>query len=76
LVINGVRVLESEPHTPTQFFWDYPLPLPGGGEEGGLHVDINKSKNKLKQHTAKEMFSFKTLRYLKSSRYLKCFPDN
>ena len=24
-------VLGSGPHTPTQFFWDYPPPPPGGG---------------------------------------------
>ena len=24
LVINRVRVLRSGPHTPTQFFWEYP----------------------------------------------------
>ena len=26
LVINRVRVLGSGPHTPTQFFWEYPPP--------------------------------------------------
>ena len=25
MVINKVRVLGSGPHTPTQFFWEYPL---------------------------------------------------
>ena len=33
LVINGVRVLGSGPHTPTQIFWEYPprmLPSPSG----------------------------------------------
>jgi len=26
-VINRARVLESRPHTPTQFFWESPTPL-------------------------------------------------
>ena len=28
LVINRVRVLGSGPHTPTQYFWQYPTPPP------------------------------------------------
>ena len=27
--MNRVRVLGSGPHTPTQFFWEYPPPPPG-----------------------------------------------
>ena len=31
MVINRVRVLESGPHTPTHFFWEYPPPPRGKG---------------------------------------------
>ena len=31
VVISRVRVLGSGPHTPIQFFWEYPPPPWGGG---------------------------------------------
>ena len=30
LIINRVRVLGSEPHSPVQFFWEYPRPQTAG----------------------------------------------
>ena len=57
MVINRVRVLGSGPHTPTQFFWEYPSPP---GEATGFAVIQKESGLVCTKMAEKRYKAFKT----------------